>query len=324
MSDPVAGTTPRVSVISAWHNRSDDLEASIRSVLDQEGVDFEYIVVDDASTDGSTRARLQAIEHPRLRLVLCGTNVGFTRAMREAASLARGEFIAIHDAGDISHPGRLAAQVAFLDAQPDHVLVGTRVENHVLTTGERHIVEFRLNETRGVGGLIFTHGEVMFRRADYEAVGGYRPIFYYSQDNDLWRRLAERGKLGHVDELLYERRIFTDGVMGNARKEMAQAIFANLALVAEQARAAGRPDPVEERHALALLEQPLTERFQVRGTAALKRLLRERRLAEAREALGLLPAELMTWKMLAIYMLLRMSLPKPAGGGKTGAASGDA
>ena len=81
-------------------------------------------------------------------------------------------------------------------------------------------------------------------------------------------------------------------------------------------------DPVDQRHALALLEQPLTERFRVRGTAALKRLLRERRFVEAREALALLPAGLMTWKMLALYMLLRLCLP--SGSGKTAPVRGDA
>lgn len=96
---------PRVTVVSAWYNRTEDLELSVCSVLEQEGVDFDFVIIDDSSTD-ETSARLLAISHPRLRLLRNARNIGFTASIRRAVEEARGEYVALHDAGDLSLPGR--------------------------------------------------------------------------------------------------------------------------------------------------------------------------------------------------------------------------
>lgn len=299
---------PRVTVISAWHNRTDDLEASVRSVLDQEGVDFEFVVVDDRSTD-ETGSLLAGIVHPRFRVLRNARNLGFTRSIRRAAAEARGDYIAVHGAGDISAPGRLAAQVALLDARPDAVAAGTGVVNHDMATGERLSIDFPPMDS---GSTIYTHGEVMFRRAVYEAVGGYREVFQFAQDADLWRRMGEHGRLLRVDAPLYERRIFSGGVAGDRSKEVLQAAFSNLGVHAHLERLAGRRDPVDRLNAAALLTQPMTLRFKARGTYPIKRMLRERRFAEAKAALETVPLGLLTWKLLAVYLALAPFFPRPA------------
>ena len=250
----ISTETPRVTVISAWYNRVDGLEESVHSILQQDGVDFEYIIVDDCSTD-KTSSLLESIKDPRLRLFRNSRNLGFTRSMRKAASEARGEYIAVHDAGDISLPSRLAKQVERLDIDAEIVAIGSGVIYHNPITRDKRKIKFYPVESERTP---FTHGEVMYRRTAYEAVGGYREIFYYAQDSDLWRRLGELGRFERLDEVLYERRIFHDGVGGNPDKGVLQAIFSNLGMYSQMERLAGRRDPVDKWNATSLLFQPLT------------------------------------------------------------------
>lgn len=303
----MSAAVPRVTVISAWFNRTEGLEESVCSLLDQQGVEFEFVIVDDCSTD-DTSVRLAAIAHPRLRLLRNPRNLGFTLSIRRAAETARGDYIAVHGAGDLSLPGRLAAQVAFLDAHPEHVVVGTGVVNHVMETGLRRPAVFAPMDS---GNTAYTHGEVMFRRTAYDAVGGYRPVFQFSQDNDLWRRLGEIGRLGRIETPLYERRIFADGVGGSPSKMVLQAVFSNLGVYAAQERAAGRRDPVDKSGAAALLTQAMTPRVEARVTAMVKDLLRRRRFADAKTALGTVPLGLLNWKLLLVYLALAPFCPKP-------------
>lgn len=299
----------KLSVFSCWHNRLHDLELSVRSVLDQQGVEFEYIIVDDASTDGS-QERLLAIADPRLRVLRNAQNVGFTRSCIRAVEASRGEYVAFHDAGDLSLPGRLAKQVALLDADPDVVAVGCLVENHTLATGDRRPWDPRGGEELGLE-MRFTHGEVMFRRAAYDAVGGYRPVFYHTQDKDLWFRMRAVGRLDMVPETLYERRIFADGIQGDMVRQIRQGIFSNLMLHCAMERLAGRPDPVEKQGALALLTQPPNHRFTRRARILIPAMLRGRLFSDARRALDVAPAGMLSWWMLATLILLRLFTRRP-------------
>lgn len=299
---------PCVSVVSGWHNRSHDLAQSVASVLGQEGPSLEYIIVDDASDDVATREGLREVAQSdhRVRLLRNDANIGFTRSMIRAVGEANADLVAIHDAGDVSLPGRLAAQVAYLDSNPAHVMCGTRVRNVHLASGAMSVLPMRVDSAhKGIDGLIFTHGEVMFRREAYELVGGYRELFYYSQDTDLWRRMQEIGQLGHVDEVLYERRIFEDGVEGNTRKLVAQAVFGNLARLSAEARREGRPDPIEQHNALSLLQQGSADRFRDRAYESFQRALRNDHRA-LEEAIAQVPAGLLSTKTLIAYLMLRL------------------
>ncbi len=293
----------KLSVFSCWHNRLHDLELSVRSVLDQEGVEFEYVIVDDASTDG-TSDRLAAISDPRLRVIRNESNIGFTRSAIRAVTACRGDYVAVHGAGDLSLPGRLAQQAAFLDENPEVAVVGTRVDNHDLVTGARRTHDPRRGDMSGIE-MKYTHGEVMFRRDAYERAGGYRSVFHNSQDIDLWLRMREIGRLETLDEAFYERRMFADGIEADAPRKLRQAVFSSLAAHAAAERAAGRRDPVEREGALALLTQPRTGHYRHRLRTYLRSLLGQRRFADARKALDSAPAGLLGIKQLALLLLLR-------------------
>lgn len=117
--------TPRVSVIMAVRNAEAHLAEAIDSILGQSLTDFEFLIVDDASDDG-TPALLDAYaaKDPRIRLLRNETNIGPYPSANRALERARAPLIARMDGDDISLPERLARQVAFLDRHPDHLLVG--------------------------------------------------------------------------------------------------------------------------------------------------------------------------------------------------------
>lgn len=242
--------TPRVSVVSGYYNRAAFAAASIASILDQTFTDFEYLVFDDASSDG-TVAVLESFADPRLQVIRHLTNLGFVRGMIAAIARARGEYIAVHGSGDLSHRQRLERQVAFLDRHPEYGAVGSHRRNVAPDGSVLSIVRPRpadLRFERLLRANVYSHGEVTYRRALYEDVGGYRPQFTYAQDRDLWLRMARESRLGVVPEVLYDRIVQADGVSFVPAKLARQAMFSHLAATL------ARLEPSQQRDLLARVD----------------------------------------------------------------------
>jgi glycosyltransferase involved in cell wall biosynthesis len=242
-------SAPTVSVVMSVYNGAATLERTLESVLRQECVDFEFIVVDDGSTDGSG-AILDAWASRDARLrVIHQENTGLTRALIRGCAAARGEFIARQDCGDISLPGRLAAQAAELRARPDCVLLACAAE-FVAPEGQRLGLAERPGKALEAGLAVLDvdciagpphHGSVMFRRRAYERVGGYRPQFFVAQDLDLWLRLVE---VGHAWGLsappFYAAEVGPEGISAERRAE--QFALAKLAIDCARERRRGGDD----------------------------------------------------------------------------------
>jgi glycosyltransferase involved in cell wall biosynthesis len=196
----------RISVVMAVHNGASELRATLDSILNQTFRDFELIVIDDGSTD-DTPSILASYETIR---VITQQNTGLTRALVRGCMEARGDVIARHDNGDRSHPERFAKQLAKLDE--GHVLVAcaTRfVEPHgdTLYVSKADAGDVTRSLTHDDAARIHAlpaHGSAMFRRDAYLSAGGYRPPFRFAQDLDLWIRLAQRGSIAILDDVLYE------------------------------------------------------------------------------------------------------------------------
>jgi len=224
---------PEISVVMSVYNGERYLRQAADSILAQEGIEFEFIVVDDGSSDSSPRILEEyACHDPRVR-VICQENAGLTRALIRGCVEARGEYIARQDADDVSLPGRLAklADVLRRDHTLSFVSSWSQVigpEGEVLMTHTRPEDPYRATELLLFGGAGPPgHGSVMFRRSRYEAVGGYRAEFYFAQDCDLWFRLGENGRLGYVPQVLYQYRVSPGSVSGNRnfiKVEFAEAV----------------------------------------------------------------------------------------------------
>lgn len=229
----------------AVYNGAEHLAGTLDSVLDQQDVDLEFIVVDDGSTDG-TADLLSAYgrQERRLRCVR-QTHAGLTQALIRGCGFAKAEFIARQDCADRSLDGRLSRQVALLRRRSDAVLAscGTRF----LSPDGDFLYEIMQAEDEAADGFSTLdwqklrgpsiHGTTMFRRCDYEAVGGYRAQFRVAQDLDLWLRFAERGNHVPIDEVLYEARFATNSITARARSRQVQA--ARLGLECARRRRAG-------------------------------------------------------------------------------------
>jgi len=202
-------SAPVVSVVMTVYNAEDYLGEAMDSILAQTFGDFELIVIDDGSTDGSTSMlRDYAARDQRVRLT-SRPNTGVVRAANEGIAQARGKYLARMDSDDVSSPQRFARQVAHLDANPDCVLVGSRVTlidpygSPVAVSGQKLTHQEIEKEllTNG-GGWAVVQPSAMMRTDAVRAAGGYRGSVNMSEDHDLFLRLAERGKVANLEEPL--------------------------------------------------------------------------------------------------------------------------
>lgn len=187
--------TPRVTVLMTVYNGLPYLPQAIESVLNQTLRNFEFLIVDDGSTDDSV-ACIRSYRDPRIRVLCNETNLGQARSLNRGLSLARAPYLARLDQDDAFLPDRLRRQVAVLDARPDVAVVGSWVY-YVRADGRKTgVVGMPINDFGMFLGALLTfaspfgHTTAMFRRDVVLALGGYDVSFAPCEDYELWGRLA--------------------------------------------------------------------------------------------------------------------------------------
>ena len=239
-------SAPKVTIVCAYYNREDYVTESVQSLLDQTYENLEIIIINDGSTD-KTLERLSAFDDPRLKIIT-QDNAGFVPSIRRAVDEATGEYIAVHGSGDISLPMRIEKQIQAMQSDKNIGVVGCYTEDDSKTGNAKYTLKIRnnLNFNKTLMQYnMFTHGEVMFRKAVYDQVGGYRPFFIYAQDRDLWLRMSEHCDYRIVEETLYRRMRLSDGVSTNLKKSIIQASLSDFARFCAEERANGHPDPLD-------------------------------------------------------------------------------
>ena len=248
------------------------LAAAVDSVLAQTFTDFEFLIVNDGSTDGSLPLlRDYAAKDARIRLV-SRPNTGITRALNEMIDLARGRYLARMDADDISVPHRFARQVEYLDAHPECVIVGSRVMlmepfgSPVAESGHNLTHDEIDAELLTRSGWAMVHPAVMMRADAVRRVGGYRVQWKHCEDHDLFLRLAEAGKVANLpDVLLWYRRHYASINFNKSAEQAAQ----KEALLREAHARRGVPFPADWKYE-PWVPPPEPEQRRVWGWAALK------------------------------------------------------
>ncbi|HKN93227.1 MAG TPA: glycosyltransferase [Thermoleophilaceae bacterium] len=238
---------PAVTVLTSVYNGEAYLAEALDSLLGQSFPDWECLIIDDGSTDGTGEiARRFAAADSRFR-VHVQENQGTPRALNAGLEQARGRYVAILDADDAAFPERLERQAAHLRANPDVALVGGYVMMISGSGREFGLAEYPLEDAEIRAQLeeqnAFVHSAVMYRRELALDAGGYRPVVRLAEDLDLWLQLAERGRLANLAEPVTRYRVHATQVSITRLEEQVLAVQASLASARE--RRAGRPDPLD-------------------------------------------------------------------------------
>jgi glycosyltransferase involved in cell wall biosynthesis len=215
------------------HNGKPYLGDSIESVLRQSFGDFEFLIIDDASSDGSADIlREFAGREARIRVHTNAANIGLTRSLNIGLELAQGAYIARQDADDVSLPTRLEVQKDILDANANVVLVSGRVE----TIDSQGNITVKLRPSRPAPSevipwmLLFYnylqgHSVATFRRDAAMKVGGYDPDFRTSQDYELWLRMSRLGAIQVPETMLLQLRMHDASISRRSRESQLESGF---------------------------------------------------------------------------------------------------
>jgi teichuronic acid biosynthesis glycosyltransferase TuaG len=191
---------PAVTVVTTCYNAEPFIEESIRSILSQTFGNLEHVAVDDGSTDGTLRV-LDAMQDDRL-LVIAAGRVGRGRALNIGLQRARGQYIAIQDADDVSHPSRLAVQIEIMERDPRVFVLGAESvhfgPSRPLKWPPRSVGTHRTRRVDDVTNRIIhynplPHTSVVFEKKVLEQIGGYDEGRTALYDWDLYVRLAAAG-----------------------------------------------------------------------------------------------------------------------------------
>jgi len=208
---------PKISVLMPVYNAQRYLAEAVESILNQTFTDFEFLIINDGSTDRS----LDILQHyarqdDRIRLT-SRPNTGHVKALNEMLAQAKGDLIARMDADDIALPDRFAQQVNFLDRHPEVVCVGGA--HAIMDDAGRLLTWLKLPTTdqeiqqkvlAGHGSIC--HPCAMIRREALWAIGGYDETLMPAEDIDLWLKLGEIGKLANLDQPILRYRVHTNSV----------------------------------------------------------------------------------------------------------------
>jgi glycosyltransferase involved in cell wall biosynthesis len=185
------------------YNALPHLDAAVESILAQTFTDFEFVILDDASTDGSReRLRQWASRDFRIRLLKVDENLGPVGSSNMVAHAARAPLVARMDADDISHPERLNEEIELLRGHPDAGIVASLCD--MIDRSGRKMRDAEIwRLARRSAFVPFAHGAMMYRRAIFEQVGGYREECEFWEDQDLVMRMGRISKVLVIPRALY-------------------------------------------------------------------------------------------------------------------------
>lgn len=207
---------PKISVVMACYNSMSDLREAVGSIQLQTFKDFEFIIVDDCSTDGGYSYLQGCAEvDKRIKLYRNGKNVGLTRSLSRAMEYVKAPLVARMDADDISEPYRLLHQGNYM-VKNNLTLTGSDAQ--IINDDGKFIkIKRRLRDYTEVRFYAmlnnpFMHTSVMFRKECYDKLNGYNNRIKYAQDYHLWARWVQQFTAGNINETLVKWRQSRRGI----------------------------------------------------------------------------------------------------------------
>ena len=218
-----ADRAPAVSVLLPACNAAPFLREAVASILQQTEPNFELILVDDGSSDGTADlVRELAAGDGRIRCFF-QQNQGVVATLNRGLALCRGDFIARMDADDVAHPQRLERQLALLRSKPDVVICGS--EAILIGEGRGRWRRPRSDASCRAWQLLapcFIHPTVMFRRSVVDAGVRYRAAYAHAEDYEFWSQVGALGKMENIREPLLSYRVHAAQVTRTRRPEQVE------------------------------------------------------------------------------------------------------
>lgn len=212
-------STPPITVLMSVFNGSDYLSIAVESILNQSFTDFEFLIIDDGSSE-PVLDDILSYGDDRIRTIR-QENMGLTKSLNTGIGLARGQYVARMDADDVSPPDRLENQFKVISRSDRLDLVGTFFEiideEGNLVKKKELIVDpvyrlWRLQFHNNYG-----HGSMMFRKSSIIKVGMYDTRLRFAQDFDLWSRISKKYNTHIIPEFLYRYRMNTKGEQASVK-----------------------------------------------------------------------------------------------------------
>ena len=203
----------KISVVMPVYNTQIDfLKEAVESILNQSFREFEFIIIDDGTTDGSSQY-LGSLSDPRIRIIRNERNLGITKSLNIGLSAARGKYIARMDSDDISLPCRLQEQYNFMEGHPEVIVCGSKTgtvgSNHYNLSGKikmEDMEEYRIRMLFGNPGpfhptAFFRHEKLLEHHIQYDE------NLYYAQDYGMWETISHYGRVCILEDVLLLRRV---------------------------------------------------------------------------------------------------------------------
>lgn len=203
--------SPKISVIMSVYNGMPYLPEAVKSILNQTYKNFEFIIVDDASTDSSWQY-LKSLKGKRVKLVKNEKNLGLASSLNKALKLAKGEYIARMDADDISRPDRLKVQIDFLERNTNIDVCGTWVrkineKGEKIGLGKMPTDDISIKRHLSWYPSII-HPTMMAKKSFFEQLKGYDPQYDFAEEYEILMRAKKNFNMANIPQELLEWRFW--------------------------------------------------------------------------------------------------------------------
>ena len=227
MSPAHSNSPPALSVVMPLYNGERYLAATMDGLLTQSFTDFELLIMDDGSSDGSVALAETYAKNDNRIQIFRRENRGIPKTVNELFGMMKGRFVTRSDADDISEPGRFARQVAHLEAHPDVVALGGQAlymdeDGRPIFVPRLPLDHDRIDGMNLGGRTAFVQSSVMMRADAVREIGGYDEDYPFAQDLDMWLRLAEIGRLENLEDVVLRYRFTTSGISGSSVERQSQ------------------------------------------------------------------------------------------------------
>lgn len=211
---------PKVTVLMSCYNAVKWLDEAINSILNQTFTDFEFIIIDDGSTDETLKIINSYAENDDRIVVVSKPNTGLADSLNVGLEMARGEWIARLDADDVAFPSRLEMQIEFLNKNKQIGLLGSGctlidAKGVIIKDFKYPSMHRTIVKKIEAMGAPFPHSSVIFKRKIVQDIGGYRSRLNGAEDGDLWLRIAENYTIACLPLLLIKLRRHSESITGN-------------------------------------------------------------------------------------------------------------